>query len=162
MKIGGSGAADGRDIAIDASGLRVAVVVGRFNQQITQRLLAGAREYLQQHGVGDDDVNVIWVPGAWEVPQAVARVLAGGQADAVVALGCLIRGETDHYDVLASSVTGSLATLARSGGVPLAFGILTVRSLQQATDRAGGRVGNQGRDAARAAIEMADLFRRLA
>jgi 6,7-dimethyl-8-ribityllumazine synthase len=140
-----------------AEGLRFAVVASRFNDEIVSGLLAGAVDCLRRHGAFDDDVGVYRVPGAFEIPQAAAAV----DADAVIALGALIRGETPHFDVLASQVTNELSRIAVDRKLPVAFGVITCNTLEQAVARSSAGPGNKGWEAALAAIEMANLWRAL-
>ena len=144
---------------LDARGLRVALVVSRFNDFITERLLAGALDCLARHGGSEDDRTIVRVPGSWELPQAAKRAAASGRFDAVVALGALIRGETPHFDVLTAEVAKGLAQVALGEGIPVVFGVLTTDTVEQAMDRAGSKSGNKGWDAALSAIEMVNLFR---
>jgi len=144
---------------LDARGLRVALVVSRFNDLVTERLLAGAVDCLARHGGGEDERTIVRVPGSWELPLAAKRAAASGKFDAVVALGALIRGETPHFDVLAAAVSKGLAQVALSEGVPVIFGVLTTDTVEQALDRAGSKAGNKGWDSALSAIEMVHLFR---
>jgi 6,7-dimethyl-8-ribityllumazine synthase len=147
---------------LDAQGIKVALVVSRFNEFVTGRLLQGAEDCLDRHGCTQEQRTVIKIPGAWEIPQA-ARVLASsGDYDAVVALGALIRGETPHFDLLANEVARGLSQVGLQTGVPIAFGVLTTDTVEQAIDRAGAKAGNQGWKAALSAIEMVNLFRRMA
>ncbi len=143
------------------AGRSIAIVASRFNDVVTERLVDGARAALLEHGVADDDVTVYRVPGAWELPLAVSKVAATGRYDAVVAVGCVIRGETPHFDYVAGEASRGLARAALDHGVPLGFGVLTTDTAEQALARAGGDVGNKGAEAAEAALEMADLFRRI-
>lgn len=142
-------------------GVRVGVVCGRFNDLVTERLLAGALDALARHGVDDGDVTVAWVPGAFEIPLVAARLAAGGGVDAVVCLGAVIRGATGHYEHVAGQCAAGIQRVQLDTGVPVVFGVLTVDTVEQALERAGTKVGNRGFDAAVAAIEMADLLRRL-
>jgi 6,7-dimethyl-8-ribityllumazine synthase len=142
-------------------GLRVALVCSRFNDLITDRLLAGAQDGLRRHGVDDASVTVAWVPGAFELPMAAARLGASGDFDAVVCLGAVIRGATAHFDHVAGQCAAGIQRAQLDTGVPVIFGVLTTDTLEQALDRAGGKAGNKGFDAAAAAIEMADLLRQL-
>jgi len=142
------------------AGLKVAVVVSRFNSFITDRLVEGALDALRRHGVQDEDVRVVRVPGAFELPLAVRRA-AGAGVDAVVALGALIRGGTPHFEFLSAEVTKGLAQVTLDTGVPVAFGVLTTDTVEQAVERAGAKSGNKGFEAAQTAIEMANLLRRL-
>ena len=139
-------------------GRRCAVVVSRFNEVITQRLLDGALDALVRHGVAFDDVDVFWVPGAWELPAAARRVAGSERYDALVALGAVIRGDTPHFDYVAGEASRGLALASADFDVPIAFGVLTCDTMEQAEARAGGEHGNRGWDAALAALEMADLF----
>ena len=139
-------------------GRRCAVVVSRFNETITQRLLEGALDALVRHGVAFDDVDVFWVPGAWELPAAARRVAASERYDALVALGAVIRGDTPHFDYVAGEASRGLSLASADFDLPIAFGVLTCDTMAQAEARAGGEHGNKGWDAALAALEMADLF----
>lgn len=137
---------------------RFAVVASRFNDQVTQALVDGALECLVKHGAAADDIDVVWVPGAWELPAAVSRLLPTERYDAVIALGAVIRGETPHFDFVAGEASRGLALIQQEFGVPIAFGLLTTDTIEQAMARAGGDHGNKGWDAAMAAMQMADLF----
>ena len=139
-------------------GRRCAVVVSRFNETITHRLLEGALDALVRHGVTFDDVDVFWVPGAWELPAAARRVAASERYDALVALGAVIRGDTPHFDYVAGEASRGLSLASADFDLPIAFGVLTCDTMAQAEARAGGEHGNKGWDAALAALEMADLF----
>ena len=139
-------------------GRRCAVLVSRFNETITQRLLDGALDALVRHGVAFDDVDVFWVPGAWELPAAARRVAASERYDALVALGAVIRGDTPHFDYVAGEASRGLSLASADFDIPIAFGVLTCDTMAQAEARAGGEHGNKGWDAALAALEMADLF----
>jgi 6,7-dimethyl-8-ribityllumazine synthase len=142
-------------------GRRFAVVGSRFNTDVTTKLVEGAVDCLVRHGAAFDDVDVIWVPGAWELPGAVGRLLASDRYDALVAVGAVIRGETPHFDYIAGEAARGLGALQREFNVPVGFGLLTTDNDEQAAARAGGAHGNKGWDAALAALEMADLFARL-
>jgi 6,7-dimethyl-8-ribityllumazine synthase len=143
-------------------GRRFAVVASRFNEAITQKLAEGAVDAFVRHGAAFDNVDVVWVPGAWELPPAVRRVLASERYDAVVAVGAVVRGETPHFDYVAGEAARGLADASAEFDVPVALGLLTTDTVAQAEARAGGEHGNKGWDAAMAAMEMADLFDRLA
>ncbi len=147
--------------SLKGEGLRVGVVVARFNQFVTRRLLEGALEALRLHQVREEDITVVWVPGAFEVPQAARQMAASGQCDAVVCLGAVIRGETPHFDYVAAEAAKGVSSVALTTGVPVVFGILTTNDTQQAIDRAGGKAGNKGYDAALAALEMVSVMRQL-
>ena len=144
-----------------APGCRFAIVVSRFNEEITERLLSGARLALNQAAVRDEDVTVMRVPGAFEIPLAAIKAAESGRFDAVIGIGCLIKGETMHFVYIASAATLGLANAAAQTGVPMALGILTALTEEQAVERAADGPGNKGAEAARAAVEMATLFRRL-
>lgn len=145
----------------DAAGLRFAVVVARFNDFVTTRLLAGAREALAAAGVADEAVDVVWVPGAFEVAAAAQHVARQRGVAAVICLGCVIRGGTPHFEYICSAAAHGVTQAASHTGVPMAFGILTTDSVEQAVERAGAGPGNKGYEAALAAIEMATVFRAL-
>lgn len=146
---------------VDARGLRIAVLVSRFNGDITERLLEGAVSCLREHGASDGDVDVYRVPGAWELPQAAARVAALGRHDALVTLGCVIRGETPHFDYVCDQANRGLGEVARSSRSPLVFGVLTTDDRAQALARAGAGTSNKGYEVAIAALQMVALYRSL-
>ena len=141
------------------SGLRVAIVVSRFNELLSNRLLSGAEDALERHGVDGDAVDVAWVPGSFEIPIVASRMAAGGSYDAVVALGVVIRGSTPHFEYVASEVAKGVARVGLDTGVPVSFGIVTADTIEQAVERAGTKQGNKGWDAAVSGIEMANLMR---
>lgn len=141
---------------------RFAIVAGRFNAFVVDSLVDGARDTLTRHGVSDDAIDLVRVPGAWEMPQVAQRVAASGEYLAVIALGAVIRGATPHFDYVAGEATKGLAQVAADTGVPVTFGLLTTDSIEQAIERAGTKSGNKGADAATSALEMANLFARLA
>jgi 6,7-dimethyl-8-ribityllumazine synthase len=143
------------------AGRRVVIVAARFNEAVTSRLVEGALDACVRHGAAFDDVDVLWVPGAWELPVAVARALQSDRYDVCVALGAVVRGDTPHFDYVAGEAARGLARLQGEFGVPIGFGLLTCDTMEQAEARAGGAHGNKGWDAALAALEMADLFSRL-
>lgn len=143
---------------LDGTGKRFAIVVSRFNSLITAQLLSGAVQCLEQHGADPGDIDVFHVPGAWEIPQAARRVLAGERHDALIALGCVIRGATPHFDYVAGEAARGLGTLADQVTVPVVFGVLTTDTVEQALERAGTKAGNKGWDAALGAVELVDLF----
>jgi 6,7-dimethyl-8-ribityllumazine synthase len=147
--------------ALEARGQRIAVAVSRFNEVVTGPLLEGAVAALRRHGVADEDVEVAWTPGAFELPLAAQRLAESGQFDAVVCLGAVIRGETAHFDYVAGECAAGIQRVALDTGVPCVFGVLTTDSLAQAVDRAGGKHGNKGWEAATTAIEMAALLESL-
>ncbi len=138
--------------------MRIAIVVSRFNDFVTGRLLAAAQETLREHGIPDDAIEVLWVPGAFEVPIAAQRIAETGRVAAVVCLGCLIKGETPHFEYISSACAHGITAAAAATGVPMAFGVLTTNTLEQALERAVPGDANKGREAALAALEMARLF----
>ena len=142
-------------------GRRFAVIASRFNEPITSKLLDGALDALKRHGAAPDDIDVVWVPGAWELPLVARRLLATDRYDALVAVGAVVRGDTPHFDYVAGEAARGLARASAEFDVPIAFGVLTCDTDEQAGARAGGAHGNKGSDAALAALEMADLFDRL-
>jgi 6,7-dimethyl-8-ribityllumazine synthase len=147
---------------LDAKGVRFGLVVSRFNDLLTARLLEGALDCLARHGARDEDLVVVRVPGAWELPMAAAKLAGTDRCDAVIALGVLVRGATPHFEYLAAETAKGLAQVALDRGVPVAFGVLTTDTLEQAVERAGSKAGNKGWQAAQAAIEMVQLYRLLA
>ncbi|HYY09244.1 MAG TPA: 6,7-dimethyl-8-ribityllumazine synthase [Actinomycetota bacterium] len=142
-------------------GRRIAIVVARFHEAVTSRLLSGALDGLRARGVDVDDVDVAWVPGAFEIPVVAKRFATTGRYDAVICLGAVVRGETAHFDLVAGEAARGVATVARETGVPAIFEVLATETLEQAEARAGGAHGNKGWDAAHAALEMADVLDRL-
>ncbi len=143
------------------AGARLAIVAARFNEQIVDSLLQGARDALRRHGVADANVLVVRVPGAFELPLACQRIASSGKVDAVIALGCVIRGDTPHFDYVCSEAARGCSTAALATGVPVAFGVLTTDDVDQARARAGTGAGNKGADAALTAIDMINLGKRL-
>jgi 6,7-dimethyl-8-ribityllumazine synthase len=147
---------------LDASGMRVGIAVSRFNHLIGTKLLAGCTDELIARGADPDSIDVTWVPGAFELPQAARSMAKTGRYDAVVTLGVVVRGGTPHFDYVCSGVTDGVREVIRDTGVPVAFGVLTTDDIDQALARAGGSEGNKGAEAACAAIEMAALLPRIA
>ena len=143
-------------------GLSIAIVVSRFNDLITRQLLAGAEDCLRRHDVGEKKVDVAWVPGSFEIPLVARKLAESGRYQAVVCLGAVIRGETPHFEYVASQVSSGIGRVGLETGVPVIFGIITADSLEEALERAGGKMGNKGYDAAVSAIEMANLMRGMA
>lgn len=146
---------------LDASGLRIAIVAARFNEVIVRPLVDGATGALLRHGAAAEDLRVLWVPGAWELPVVLDRLAASGEVDALVALGCVVRGETTHFDYVAGEGSGGTGAIARAHGIPIGNAVLTTENWEQAVARAGGKLGNKGAEAALAAVETATLLRRL-
>jgi 6,7-dimethyl-8-ribityllumazine synthase len=145
----------------EGTGRRIAIVAARFNASVTRKLVDGALEGLAAHGVSDDDVDVVWVPGAFEIPLVAARVARSGRYDGVVCLGAVIRGETAHFDLVANEAARGIARAARESGVSVIFEVLAVDTLALAEDRAGGTHGNKGWEAAEAVLSMASLLETL-
>ena len=146
---------------MNGEGLRIGIVVATFNEFITSKLLDGAQAALARHGVRDDDVSLASVPGSFELPLVAKKLAESGQHDAVICLGAVIRGETDHYEHVAGEAAKGIANVGLNSGVPVIFGVLTTDTLEQAINRAGGKQGNNGYGAGLAAIEMANLMRAL-
>jgi 6,7-dimethyl-8-ribityllumazine synthase len=142
-------------------GLSIAIVVARFNELVTRALLSGAQDGLVRHGVEPEGVDVAWVPGSFEIPVTARKLAESGRYQAIICLGAVIRGETPHFDHVANQASSGIARVALDTGVPVIFGIITADTLEQALERAGGKMGNKGYDAAVAAIEMANLMRGL-
>ncbi len=141
------------------TGLRVGIVVARFNDFITAKLLSGALDALKRHGTADEDVEIAWVPGAFEIPLIAKKMAESSKYDAVIALGTVIRGSTSHYDFVCNEVAKGLAATSLATGKPVMFGVLTTDTIEQAIERAGTKAGNKGWDSAVSAIEMANLSR---
>jgi len=146
---------------LSASSLKIGIVVSRFNDFITRRLLEGAEDALLRHGASPEAITVAWVPGAVEIPLLAKRLAASSDYDAVICLGAVIRGATSHYDHVCSMVASGIAAAALETGVPVIFGVLTTDTIEQAIERSGTKAGNKGFEAAVSAIEMANLLRRL-
>jgi 6,7-dimethyl-8-ribityllumazine synthase len=147
---------------LEASGLRFALVVSRFNEALTSRLESGALDCLIRHGADEEAMTLFRVPGSWELPLLAAKLAGSGDYDAIIALGVLVRGGTPHFDLIAAEVAKGLAQAAMAHGVPVTFGVVTADTLEQAVERAGTKMGNKGWDAALAAVEMARLYHGLA
>ncbi|MDD4365058.1 MAG: 6,7-dimethyl-8-ribityllumazine synthase [Synergistales bacterium] len=143
------------------TGLRFAVVASRFNDLVSSRLLEGVKDALLRHDVRHQDIDVCWVPGAWEIPLAAKEIALTGRYDAIVAVGAVIRGDTPHFDYVSAEVSKGVAYIGLNQRVPVAFGVLTCDNLEQALLRAGSKAGNKGAEAALAALEMADLLRNI-
>ncbi len=141
-------------------GKKVAIIVSRFNEFISGQLLQGCIDTLKKSGVSDEDISVVWTPGSFEIPQVLTKLNSSGFS-AIIALGAVIRGETPHFDYIASEVTKGVARIAQDKKIPVAFGVITADTVEQAVDRAGTKQGNKGRDAALAALEMASIYSQL-
>ena len=146
---------------LTAEGLKFGIVVARFNEFITTKLLGGALDTLHRHGAKDEDVDAAWVPGAFEIPLAAKKMAESGKYDAVICLGAVIRGSTSHYDYVCNEVSKGVAQVGMSTGVPTIFGVVTSENIEQAIERAGTKAGNKGADGAMAAMEMANLLKNI-
>jgi len=146
---------------LDASGLKFGIVVSRFNSLLTNKLLEGAVDCLIRHKAKETDLSVAWVPGSFEIPYAAAKLAASKKYDAVICLGCLIKGDTPHFEYIASETTKGVSRIALESGIPVMYGIVTADSLEHAIERSGTKAGNKGWDAAQAAIEMVRLYREI-
>ena len=146
---------------ITGKGLKFGIVVARFNEFITSKLLGGALDTLHRHETADEDVDVAWVPGAFEIPVVAKKMAESGKYDAVIALGAVIRGSTTHYDYVCNEVSKGVAQVGMQTGVPTIFGVVTTENIEQAVERAGTKAGNKGTDAAMAAMEMANLLKKI-
>lgn len=147
--------------SLDASGLKFAVVVSRFNDFISSKLLAGALDCLKRHNGSEEDVEVVWVPGAFEIPLVAKKLAETGRFDAVICIGAVIRGGTSHFDFVAGEAAKGIALAAMQTGVPVIFGVITTETIEQAIERAGTKLPNRGFDAAATAIEMANLLKQV-
>lgn len=141
-----------------AGNYRFGIVAGRFNEFITESLLKGAEDILVRHGISSDNIDCVWVPGAFEIPTAAKVMLETGKYDAIITLGAVIRGATPHFDIVAGECAGGVSRLATEYGLPVIFGVLTVESIEQAIERAGTKAGNKGAEAAMTALEMINLL----
>ncbi|MDL0435950.1 6,7-dimethyl-8-ribityllumazine synthase [Niallia sp. SS-2023] len=143
------------------SGLKVGIIVSRFNEFVTTRLLSGAEDALKRHGVEAENINVAWVPGVFEIPLAAKKLAETNKYDAIITLGTVIRGATPHFDFVSNEVAKGVASTSLATGVPIIFGVLTTESIEQAIERAGTKAGNKGWEAATNAIEMANLYKEM-
>lgn len=144
-----------------ANNIKVGIVVARFNEFITSKLLSGAMDGLVRHDVKEDDIDVAWVPGAFEIPLIASKMAKSGKYDAVICLGAVIRGATSHYDYVCNEVSKGIATVSMNSDIPVMFGVVTTENIEQAIERAGTKAGNKGYDCALAAIEMINLIRNI-
>ena len=144
-----------------AEGKTFAIVASRFNEFIVNKLVSGAEDAFIRHGVNEDDISLVWVPGAFEIPLTAKKLANSGKYDAVVCVGAVIRGATSHYDYVCNEVSKGIASVGLSSGVPVIFGIVTTENIEQAIERAGTKAGNKGADAAKTAIEMVNLIKEL-
>jgi 6,7-dimethyl-8-ribityllumazine synthase len=146
---------------LDATGLKIAIVVSRFNEFITQKLLSGALDCLKRNNAADDSISVFWVPGSFEIPAVTRKIAESGKHDAVICLGAVIRGATPHFDYVAAEVSKGVAQVGLAAKVPVIYGVVTTDTIEQAIERAGTKSGNKGFDAALSAIEMANIYRQI-
>ena len=146
---------------VNESKIKIGIVASRFNEFIVSKLISGAEDGLRRHDIGDDDIELAWVPGAFEIPLAASKMAKSGKYDAVICLGAVIRGATSHYDYVCNEVSKGIAAEALRTGVPIMFGILTTDNIEQAIERAGAKAGNKGYDCALGAIEMVNLIREI-
>ncbi|HHX60311.1 MAG TPA: 6,7-dimethyl-8-ribityllumazine synthase [Epulopiscium sp.] len=144
-----------------SEGIRIGIVVARFNEFITSKLLGGAIDCLKRHNVNEDDISVAWVPGAFEIPLIASKMAKSGKYDAIICLGAVIRGNTSHYDYVCSEVSKGIATVSLNTDIPVTFGVLTTESIEQAIERAGTKAGNKGYECAMSTIEMVNLIREI-
>lgn len=144
-----------------SSGIKVGIVVARFNEFITSKLLSGAMDGLLRHNVKEEDIQVAWVPGAFEIPLIASKMAKSGRYDAVICLGAVIRGSTSHYDYVCNEVSKGIAAVSLETGIPVMFGVLTTENIEQAIERAGSKAGNKGSECAEGAIEMVNLIREM-
>ena len=144
-----------------SSGIKVGIVVARFNEFITSKLLSGAMDGLLRHNVQEEDIQVAWVPGAFEIPLFASKMAKSGKYDAVICLGAVIRGSTSHYDYVCNEVSKGIAAVSLESGIPVMFGVLTTENIEQAIERAGSKAGNKGSECAEGAIEMVNLIREM-
>ena len=144
-----------------SDGIKIGIVAARFNEFIVSKLIAGARDALLRHDVKEDDIDLAWVPGAFEIPLIAKKMAESGKYDAVICLGAVIRGATSHYDYVCNEVSKGIASVSLSSGVPVLFGVVTTENIEQAIERAGTKAGNKGYDSAMAAIEMVNLVRQV-
>lgn len=144
-----------------AKSMKVAIVAARFNEFITSKLIGGAMDGLTRHGVQEDEVHLVWVPGAFEIPLVASKLAKSGKYDAVICLGAVIRGSTSHYDYVCAEVSKGIATVSLDSQIPVLFGVLTTDTIEQAIERSGTKAGNKGYDCALSAVEMVNLIREI-
>ena len=146
---------------LNSEGKKIAIVASRFNEFITSKLISGAVDMLKRHGTKEEDITLAWVPGAFEIPQVAKKIADSKKYDAIICLGCVIRGATPHFDYVSAEVSKGIATVALSSDIPISFGVLTTENIEQAIERAGTKSGNKGSDAALTAIEMMNLYSKI-
>lgn len=145
----------------EGKGMRIAIVASRFNEFIVTKLIGGAQDCLRRHNVAEEDITLVWVPGAFEIPVAAKKLAESGKYDAVICVGAVIRGATSHYDYVCAEVSKGIAAVSLATGVPVLFGVLTTDTIEQAVERAGTKSGNKGYDCAMSALEMVQLFKHI-
>ena len=146
---------------LNSEGKKIVIVASRFNEFITSKLISGAVDMLKRHGTKEEDITLAWVPGAFEIPQVAKKIADSKKYDAIICLGCVIRGATPHFDYVSAEVSKGIATVALSSDIPISFGVLTTENIEQAIERAGTKSGNKGSDAALTVIEMIDLYSKI-
>lgn len=146
---------------LNSEGKKIVIVASRFNEFITSKLISGAVDMLKRHGTKEEDITLAWVPGAFEIPQVAKKIADSKKYDAIICLGCVIRGATPHFDYVSAEVSKGIATVALSSDIPISFGVLTTENIEQAIERAGTKSGNKGSDAALTAIEMMNLYSKI-
>jgi 6,7-dimethyl-8-ribityllumazine synthase len=146
---------------LTGEGLKIGIVASRFNEFITSKLIEGAKDCLIRHGVKDEDITLVWVPGAFEIPVAAKKMVMNMSFDAVICLGAVIRGATSHYEMVCNETSKGIAQVSLNSGIPVMFGVVTTDTIEQAIERAGTKAGNKGYDCAMSAIEMANMFREM-
>ena len=147
---------------LTGEGLKIGIVASRFNEFITSKLISGAEDCLKRHGVRDEDITLVWVPGAFEIPLMAKKMVMNMSFDAVICLGAVIRGATSHYEMVCNETTKGIAQVSLNSGIPVLFGVITTDTIEQAIERAGTKAGNKGYDCAMSAIEMANLSKEIA
>lgn len=146
---------------LNSEGKKIAIVASRFNEFITSKLISGAVDMLKRHGTKEEDITLVWVPGAFEISATAKKIADSKKYDAIICLGCVIRGATPHFDYVSAEVSKGIATVALSGDIPISFGVLTTENIEQAIERAGTKSGNKGSDAALTVIEMINLYSKI-
>ncbi len=146
---------------LNSEGKKIAIVASRFNEFITSKLIDGATDMLKRHGTKEEDITLAWVPGAFEIPSVAKKIADSNKYDAIICLGCVIRGATPHFDYVSAEVSKGIATVSLSSNIPISFGVLTTENIEQAIERAGTKSGNKGSDAALTVIEMIDLYSKI-
>ena len=152
---------EGKLIPVSAEGAKIGIIVARFNEFITSKMLGGAVDTLKRHGINDDNIDIAWVPGAFEIPLIASKMASSGKYDAVICLGAVIRGSTSHYDLVCNEAAKGIAQVSLQSSIPVMFGVITTENIEQAIERAGSKAGNKGSECAEGAIEMINLIREI-